>query len=205
MASKDKEQGGSVASGGAIVALLIAAGAYLVHKEAPLEGIRPSAQEAVFHGYAYHDIDARLWQDPFGAVEKLVNGKAPDAACQPPDQQSQTNEPKRASAKRAAQLRSPVLAPNFEHVEHVKLERRSRAHDSTLILPVMVTGAPYAEEVEFRRRLRYAVVSALARKKFLPADAQHIDYYRVCIIGSDDKPIKTVVPYEWFDQDCRAF
>jgi hypothetical protein len=202
MATKDKDQGGSVASGGMIVAILVAASAFLIQKEAPLEGARPNAQETAFRGYAYHDIDARLWQDPFGAVEKKVSAEAPNSACATPtpSERAQTNGPKGTSGKAAATpALPPVEASAFEHGEHIKLEQGSRSQESTLILPVMVSGAPYAEDVEFRRRLRYAVVSALAQKHFQPADAQHIDYYRVCVIGLDDKPIKTVVPYEWFN------
>lgn len=199
MASKDKEQGGSVASGGMIIAIIVAASALLIQKEAPLEGARPNAQETAFHGYAYHDIAARLWQDPFGAVEKKLNGEAPKSACNTPDGRARTNVRKGATGKSAAAPPPRFHPSTFEHVEHIELERRSRSNEQTLVLPVMVSGAPYAEDVEFRRRLRYAVVSALAQKRFLPADAQHIDYYRVCVTGPDDKPIKTVVPYEWFD------
>ena len=199
MASKDKDQSGSVASGGAVVALLIAAGAYLIHKDAPLEGIRPSAQETVFHGYAYHDIDARLWQDPFGAVEKSAAKGPANGACNRFDLPTPNNRPKRATGQASA-APSPVQAPWFEHSEHIDLERTWRSQEQTLVLPVMVSGTPYAEDVEFRRRLRYAIVSGLARKKFQPADAQHIDYYSVCVTGPDKKSVKMVVPYEWFER-----
>ncbi len=201
MPAKDKQQGGSVASGGMIVAIIVAASAFLIQKEAPLEGARPNAQETAFHGYAYHDISARLWQDPFGAVEKNLTREATGNACDTPDKRARTDVPKGAKGKAAAPSTLPVQTPEFEHIEHIKLERRSRADEQTLVLPVMVSGAPYAEDVEFRRRLRYAVVSALARKRFQPADAQHIDYYRACVTGSDDRPIKTIVPYEWFDRE----
>lgn len=199
MATKDKEQGGSVASGGMIVAIIVAASALLIQKEAPLEGARPNAQETAFQGYAYHDIAARLWQDPFGAVEKKLPGGANGAACDTTDERAQTVRREGANGKAAAPSTPEVQAPKFEHFEHIKLERRFRADEQTLVLPVMVSGAPYAEDVEFRRRLRYAVVSALAQKRFQPVDAQHIDYYQVCVAGPDDKPIKTIVPYEWFD------
>jgi len=199
MASKDKEQSGSVASGGAIVALLIAAGAYLIHKDAPLEGIRPSAQETVFHEYAYHDIDARLWQDPFGAVEKNTTKDPTNGACNTFDLPTPNNRRKGATGQAGA-APSPVQTPWFEHSEHIDLERNSRSKEQTLVLPVMVSGTPYAEDVEFRRRLRYAVVSGLAQKRFQPADAQHIDYYSACVPGSNKKSIKMVVPYEWFER-----
>ena len=199
MASKDKDQSGSVASGGAVVALLIAASAYLIHKEAPLEGIRPSAQETVFHGYAYHDIDARLWQDPFGAVEKNASKDPPNGACNTPHVPAQNNRPKRATGPAPA-APSPVQALCFEHSSHIDLERNSRSQEQTLVLPVMVSGAPYAEDVEFRRRLRYAIVSGLAKKHFQPADAQHIDYYSAYVTAPDRTSVKMVMPYEWFER-----
>lgn len=203
MASKDKEQSGSVASGGAVVALLIAAGAYLIHKEAPLEGIRPSAQETVFHGYAYHDIDARLWQDPFGAVEKKGNGDPARRACATPGEQVQSNRTKVATSDAPA-APSQAQPPGSEHSNHIDLERDSRSNEQMLVLPVMVSGAPYAEDVEFRRRLRYAIVSALAQKHFQPTDAQHIDYYSVCVTGPDKKSVKMIVPYEWFQRQIES-
>ena len=46
-----------------------------------------------------------------------------------------------------------------------------------LILVVSVSGAPYADDQEGRRRRRYAVLAGLDAEGFVPEDAQHIGFY----------------------------
>jgi hypothetical protein len=45
------------------------------------------------------------------------------------------------------------------------------------VIGVTVSGAPYFEEAEQRRRTRYAVLAGLERARFVPRDARHIDYF----------------------------
>jgi hypothetical protein len=92
MASDGKPPGTNVASGGVIMAALVAAStSYFVSHEAPLQGLRPAMTEPQFHQAASNqDIEARLWQDPFAAVAKTIEkaeptitepcGNNPDAA-----------------------------------------------------------------------------------------------------------------------------
>jgi len=47
---------------------------------------------------------------------------------------------------------------------------------STLVLAVMVSGAPYVEDIETRRRERYAVLAGLYRSGLIPSNADHIGY-----------------------------
>ena len=46
-----------------------------------------------------------------------------------------------------------------------------------LVLGVMMSDAPYAEDSEHRRRTRYAVLAGLERKGFAPKDARHLTYF----------------------------
>ena len=67
-----KSKAGSAGLGGNtwLTVLVLAAGA-LVLRETALEAMRPAANEArVEQRFTEQDIDARLWQDPFGAVAR---------------------------------------------------------------------------------------------------------------------------------------
>ena len=50
--------------------------------------------------------------------------------------------------------------------------------ERTLVLGVTLPGASYPEVAETRRRLRYAVLSALHVAQFTPIDEKHIGYWR---------------------------
>ena len=47
----------------------------------------------------------------------------------------------------------------------------------TLVLGITVPGAPYPEDVERRRRTRYAVLAGLKQSGFAPEDRRHIHYF----------------------------
>ena len=66
---KTSNPGLSALSGNGLVAVLLLAVGALVIREVPREGARPAANEPkIEQRFAAQDIDARLWQDPFGAV-----------------------------------------------------------------------------------------------------------------------------------------
>jgi hypothetical protein len=155
---------------------------------------------------AQQTIDARLWQDPFEAVDNALDkpGK------RDPEQQC----PKNPSND------SPCKLPLKE------------GDKETLVLGVTVSGAPYFEDAEQRRRTRYAVLAGLERARFVPRDARHINYFLWPQVGDNAPPSPaleiplfamqpllqpyqqppyrseagtiapsqhTAVPYEWFD------
>ncbi len=55
-----------------------------------------------------------------------------------------------------------------------QIARHMQATGGVLLLPVMVSGGPYGEDVESRIRSRFAVVSALGQSGFAPLDAEHV-------------------------------
>ena len=99
-------------------------------------------------------IDARLWQDPFAVV-------ADDLA--------------------KSELKPEICNRQDGHREDIETycqppwERLSGKPD--LILVVSVSGAPYADDQEGRRRRRYAVLAGLDAEGLVPEDAQHIGFY----------------------------
>ena len=68
---KDSKSGlGGLSGNGLIAVMLLVAGVLFV-REAPLETTRLPANEPRFvQLFSLQDIDARLWQDPFGAVAR---------------------------------------------------------------------------------------------------------------------------------------
>jgi hypothetical protein len=116
-------------------------------------------------------IEARLWQDPFDAVEryrkKLTDSKNPDAE----------------------HVCSPDLSP---------LAGDKPAPD---IMVALVEGGPYADEVERRRRIRYALLAGFKNSHRVPDQEQYIHCLRLAANLSLDAPQKTGfvdAPYEVF-------
>jgi len=116
-------------------------------------------------------IEARLWQDPFDAVEryrkKLGDSKNPDAE----------------------NVCSPDLSP---------LSGAKQAPD---IMVALVEGGPYADEVERRRRIRYALLAGFKNSHRVPDQEQYIHCLRLADNLSPDAPQKNAVvdaPYEVF-------
>ncbi|HXJ02087.1 MAG TPA: hypothetical protein VNH44_12765, partial [Micropepsaceae bacterium] len=136
-----------------LMAAALALGAFLFnHPEVPIQGSRPTTTSRPVAGVeAAQDVDARLWQDPFGAMWRdIAQAGAPQAAGLP-------CEPDKAR-----------LSPH---------SCTPRVSGDVLVLGVMLPGDRYAEGEESRRQVRYAVVSSLAAKNYAPDDAEHIGYF----------------------------
>lgn len=152
----DKESNtglGGMPGSGLVVALILAVGA-LIFRDEPLQGVRPPANEPrVDIRLAGQDIDARLWQDPFGAI-----ARAREEAAKKSDPNWMAPEEARRSL-----LRQDV-------------EDKARRGQSVEVLAVMLSSGPYADAVESRRRTRYAVLSGLNAGGFAPLDTEHLGY-----------------------------
>jgi hypothetical protein len=94
-------------------------------------------------------VDARLWQDPFTAVERELtkSGKG--------------------------DLEQPCAVKPSEHCD----SPLTRKDNEALVIGVTMSAAPYAEDAEHRRRTRYAVLAGLERARFAPIDSRHIGYF----------------------------
>jgi hypothetical protein len=180
MANDGKQPGTNFASGGVVMAALVAAGTgYFVSHEAPLQGSRPAMIEPQFHQSATsQDIEARLWQDPFAAVAKTIEKAEPSKS-----ERCGANSDSATSARPTSHCVSPLAK-----VDDATLEK-------TLVVAVAMPGAPYVEDGEVRRRTRYAVSSSLERASFVPEDEHHIGYFRP---QDPTHQLPDLVPYEWF-------
>ena len=122
-------------------------------------------------------VPARMWQDPFTAVRRYLRDQAPD------------------ENNNCAQEKNYPKWP-----QSIRQEKRNQL----LIMPVMVYSDPYSENVEDRRRRRYAVLSGLANHDYLPNDAQNIGYFRFSTPTNDassSKGASFIVPYEWLEHN----
>lgn len=104
----------------------------------------------------------------------------------------------------------------YRSISSTKIVDKLRDDNRVTILGIMVSGGPYAEDVEWRLRMRYAAVSALNRLDYTPEDSQHIDYFESAAqegknpysrfedmqyaYGKRKRNQKLTVPFEWFSQ-----
>jgi len=176
MDNGEKSSGG-VPGGGLIVVALLALGALFV-SQAPLQSNRPMQGEAFLaHEESPQDVDARLWQDPFGVV-----AKAREQLLKTPEGKAKDE----AHGKQA--LFDAVSAPP--------------AQGGHVVLAVMLFGGPHAEQVESRRRMRYAVLAALSTHRFVPIDNAHLGYLLPAQGAAAMKGLPEVIPFERFTAEA---
>ena len=150
-----------------LIAVLVAIIGAVLWKGVPLDVRRPGVSVPLpYQEIGLQDIDARLWEDPFAAVARAIDGKS-------------APEEHRQLGQVCDSLRERVKG-------NVKL----------LVLGITVSKAPYADGEEQRRRIRYAVVSALNVSHFVPENAEHLGYLRWSGDGA--------IPFELFRRTNRS-
>lgn len=144
------------------IVLLIAAmtgGVWLY--EGPLKSSRPVAQDienksAVTGGA--DRVQARLWQDPFEAVEIHVKSEA--------------------SKNSGSSARGEIAHSHSLTLVAEEVARFTPTPRVIQILIILTDGSPYAENQEYRLRQRYAVLAGLDRAGYAPMDGEHIRFFR---------------------------
>jgi len=156
-----------------LVAIALLAAGVLV-RTLPLESARPhDAQAPTAAAAGRQDVRARLWQDPFEVVPRPARREAP--------------------AERLARVaKDPLHSPGALGAQLAEAAAEPGA--KVTILGVMVFGTPYAEDVEARRRMRYAVLSGLAARQYVPDSPGALGYFWT----DTGARAPEVVPYEWF-------
>ena len=148
--------------------LILAALGFLQFTEMPFVGSRPNVSE--IHEPS-EKAKARLWQEPFRAVLDY-HARAGDSA------------------------QAASTTPGIDNSLRTQIGHRAGKGRVT-ILGVMVFGAPYAEETEDRLRRRYAVLTGLGQRGFVPDDPEHLDFMRIDD-GSAEISMANIMPFEWF-------
>lgn len=165
MANDEKSVSGIPISGAlATIALILG---IIVIPQLPFKPSRPippvTSKSALHEG---EDVQARLWQDPFSAV--MIH------------KQSTTSDPYGHSVTQLAKQIFLRTDPNDVFKKQI------------VVLGVMVSGGPYAEDVERRTRYRYAVLSALGELDYSPEDSEHIGYLENLDFSANPYPIRLV-------------
>ncbi len=165
-----------------LVAVALLAAGVLV-RSLPLESARPhDAAAPVATAIGEQDVRARLWQDPFEVVPRPSRRETP--------------------RQRAARLADdPLHRPESLTAQLDAAGANPGAR--VTILGVMVFGTPYAEDVESRRRMRYAVLSGLAARHYVPDNPGALGYV-LTEPEADRTRLPEVVPYEWFTAERPA-
>lgn len=113
-------------------------------------------------------IEARLWQDPFDALERYRK-KLKESRELNGDEQK-------------IDLCTSQVAPEL-------------VTPGTRVMVAVLEGGPYADEVELRRRVRYAVLAGFKNAHLVPEDEQHIR----CLKPEQKLPASAMreeIPYE---------
>ena len=203
-----EERPGASFPGGNWVVLAVAAisALYVTLQARPLDNLRPPMPPSKIHTAALQDVEARLWQDPLAAaVSHAKSGDHEDSGAR------HTVEGFKASLSKP-RLGDPADKPT----------------EGPLVLAVTVPGGGYAEDVETRRRLRYAVVAALSTERYVPEDEKHIGYIDLetnkkreevlhTVGGTDlvmragghtagdqaSDEVPDLIPFEWFKSEAQ--
>jgi hypothetical protein len=166
------------------VLLVSLVGAFAVNRH-PFQDARPPDQSLPAYRHTQpddQDVESRQWQDPFTAI---------------------------AAARHAVTnvLASPSAAPPDEPAHDLgRLQTKVHEHyrEPLLVLGTLLPGAPYADDIEIRRRTRYAVLAGLSSAGYVSDDNQHIGYTSLAPPGTDTSAAHEVAAYEWFHPETPS-
>lgn len=187
MAEENKpENGGLTTTIPVTVILAIVAGLVFTHS-LPYQDERPSTRPLQIRYAAAQDVDARLWQDPFAAVDSASEETPAEKVV---IMANSDNKMLRLDAiKQVTRLSSHSLDQIYKGKKFVPGEEIT-------ILAVTLPGDSYQEAAEQRMRRRYGVLSALANQGVAPQDEQHIGYFH----PDPDNGLQKKVAFEWWSQ-----
>ena len=173
-----------------------------------LESPRPAGEKAgLDKAEAGHAVRARLWEDPLSAV---AEGAGP-LSSEPPARSAPLFRAHcrrvRHRAEKQAGTRGWKLSRHAigdeEDAGRIQRKKKLESNAQILALTAMIDGGPYPEDFETRQRTRQAVLSALGAERFVPHDADHLEYF---VFQGRDHPHPMYVPFEWYepvDTACR--
>src|SRR5579859_2298074 len=167
-----------------VVVIVGLAGA-LAATQHPFQDVRPGGAATPAYRHAPsedQDIEARQWEDPFSAVAIARRGAASlkDGSPSPPSDEETHSIGHRLSAER---LKEPA---------HV------------LVVGAMVPGAPYADDIENRRRIRYAVLAGLYQEGYVPDDSEHIGFIFLPELSAEIPRPHNIAAYEWLHRETST-
>lgn len=192
---KSDKAGGWFANPLPIVMVVLLAAGVLV-KNIPLESARPTDPERVkFVPTGQQDVEARLWQDPFAAVEKHERNS--NQSVTPTERILKPSTPS---------ISKTQAAPHTPEMLHPRIQALHEKSHTMTVVAVSVMGGSYAEAAESRRRSRFAVISALGFHHYHPENSDALGYVHIDPPESQStpNPFNLTVPYEWFETRSKS-
>ncbi len=153
----------------------------------PCDAPRVMRPECVPHSLPWLMRDIRF---ALGQGEKpvlILPGKQPQGANAP----KETAQPAGAAA--------PAPATDNKAEAKPRAEPDAPKPPRVLVLGVMVSNSPYVDGEERRRRVRFAVDSAMNLGQYSPVNAEHIGY----VLNTEEPGLPKVIPFEWFRRKGR--
>lgn len=183
-----EKEGSALPASGLALVLALLLGAFAV-RDVSLEHYRPTrAERNTERLIELQDAEARLWQDPFSAVQRHQQELAKALA------------EKRALAQDA--LEHHRARHTFEFLQGDIADKQQLG--KVVVLGVTVPGGPYADEAERRQRSRYAVLAALNTRGYTPRDGEHLGYVASACDSEpatcDTRLLPEIIPFEWFER-----
>jgi hypothetical protein len=165
------------------VVIIVGLAGALAATQHPFQDVRPGDPTTSAYRHVPsedQDIEARQWEDPLSAV---------------------------AIARRAAQsTKAGSTSPpsNDDHtLNRLNMDRlKDPAH--VLVVGAMVSGAPYADDIETRRRTRYAVLAGLYQEGYVPDDSEHIGFVFLPELPTEIPLAHNIAAYEWLHTEMPA-
>ncbi|MGR8931828.1 MAG: hypothetical protein ACU836_14420 [Gammaproteobacteria bacterium] len=152
----------------------------------PFKDERPSVSRPIKVAYdVAQDVDARLWQDPFVAVNGANNAPRSELVFTGNGNSGDLLQFKVVDSSDRSGVRG---------VDQIYKGNFVSPGDVIRVFAVSVPGGPYQDAAEQRMRWRYAVLSALANRDIFPLDQQRIGYFE----PSPDIVPQKRVPFEWW-------
>src|SRR5882757_4896873 len=168
------------------IAVIVGVAGVFALNQHPFQDVRPADATAPVYRHAPsedQDVEARLWEDPLGAAAIAKAGDDREAAAKAGRKNAAGAEP---SPDHTTRRLKNLLTVNSDHLENV------------LVLGALVPGAPYAADIETRRRVRYAVLAGLHRTGFVPQNSEHVGYISLAGIYQDEPTHgHDIAAYEW--------
>jgi hypothetical protein len=191
------------------IALIAAlAGAFALHQQA-FHDTRPSDSSTPLYRHVPsddQDVEARLWEDPLAAVAIARRGDNHDgtATAQIPAASDAATTGTAHPAQRGLGCKGDCgRLPPRHTIGRLRTTLTAYvAHKNpVLVLAALVPGAPYAEDIESRRRTRYAVLAGLYRADYIPVNNEHVGYVTLGEFYPATAQAHDVAAFEWFQSD----
>jgi hypothetical protein len=186
------------------VTLALAVAAMVLVKE-PLKSSRPGGAGTEMNGTSKElRVRARLWEDPFAAVQKDVESRKKSGVTVTGEgtlSQASGAAPHKPSETMRMTIKAQAGSSSDDGQGRVKDEApdRAKSDESMTALIMMTAGGPHVNDIESRIGDRYAIEAALETGCFAPESTEFLRYFTWQF---NEHAVAT--PYEWYSRNNIA-